>query len=139
MATTPALASQLRLAIARTHRRLRQEGGGLPASRHAALVSIDRHGPLTPSELATVERIQRPTATRLIAHLVDAGLVTRTADPQDGRSTLIAITPAGRELLVEVRHARDAYLEQRLDTLTPEDQAALQRAAEILERLLATE
>ena len=63
---TTSLASLLRLTIGRTNRRLRQEGGGeLPSSQYSALVSVDRHGPLTPSELAAHERIQRPTATRV--------------------------------------------------------------------------
>ena len=83
------LAVRLRLAIARTARRLRQEAGGeLSPSQAAALATIDRHGPLTPSELAARERIQRPTATRLIARLHEAGLVDRAADPEDGRSSL---------------------------------------------------
>src|SRR3954447_1838729 len=60
------LAVRLRLAIARTARRLRQEAEGeLSPSQGAALATIDRHGPLTPSELAARERIQRPTATRV--------------------------------------------------------------------------
>ena len=134
---TTSLASQLRLAVNRTSRRMRQEGGGLSPSQHSALVSIEGLGPLTPSELASHERIQRPSATRVIAKLEEAGLVERTADPNDGRSALIAITPAGRDLLVQVRHARDVYLEGRLQTLRPEELATLQDAARILERMLA--
>src|SRR5690349_25101369 len=103
MATTyaaPHLASRLRLAVARTARRLRQEaGGGLSPTLTAALASIDRHGPLTPSELADLERIKRPTATRLIAKLEEGELVARTSDPSDRRSSLIATTPQGRELI----------------------------------------
>jgi len=137
---TTSLASQLRLAIARTNRRMRQAGGGgLPLSQHSALISVERFGPLTPSELATHERIQRPTATRVIAKLEDVGLVERTADPRDGRSALIAITPAGRDLLEQIRHAKDVYLEQRLETLDRDELATLQDAARILERMLAGE
>jgi DNA-binding MarR family transcriptional regulator len=94
------LAVRLRHAIARTARRLRQEAGeDLSPSQSAALATIDRHGPLTPSELADRERVKRPTATRVLARLAEAGLVDRTRDPQDGRSSLVALTPAGRELL----------------------------------------
>ena len=64
------LASRLRMAITRTARRLRQESGtDLGPSQTAALATIDRDGPLTPSELAQVERIQRPMATRIVARL----------------------------------------------------------------------
>jgi DNA-binding MarR family transcriptional regulator len=131
------LASRLRLTIGRTNRRLRQEGGGeLPSSQYSALVSVDRFGPLTPSEVAVHERIQRPTATRVIGKLEECGLVQRTADPRDGRSALIAITPAGSQLLEQVRHAKDVYLEARLETLSARELATLQEAARILERML---
>jgi DNA-binding MarR family transcriptional regulator len=131
------LAVRLRLAIARTARRLRQQAGEeLSPSQAAALATIDRHGPLTPSELATRERIKRPTATRVIARLEESGLVDRTRDPEDGRSSLVAITPAGRELLDRVRTRKDAYLSRRLRELTPDERATLDRAAAILERLL---
>jgi len=77
------LAADLRIAVARTARRLRQEGSGLSATTGAALATIERHGPLTPSELAARERIQRPTATRLIGRLEEDGLIVRTPDPID--------------------------------------------------------
>ena len=131
------LATRLRLAVVRANRRLRQEAGGeLSPTLLAALGTIARHGPLTPSELATRERIQRPTATRLLARLEAPGLVTRTPDPQDGRSSLVAITPEGHALIAELRHRKDAYLARRLRTLSAEDRATLRRAADVLERLL---
>ena len=96
------LAVRLRLVIARTARRLRQEAGEeLSPSQGAALATIDRKGPLTPSELAVRERIQRPTATRVIARLEETGLVDRTQDPVDRRSFVVALTPAGRDLLAD--------------------------------------
>ena len=134
---TPHLASRLRLAVARTARRLRQEaGGGLSPTLTAALASIENHGPLTPSELADRERIKRPTATRLIGTLEDGGHVTRTSDPSDRRSSLIAVTPEGRELMRTLRTRKDAYLAQRLSKLTAEERETLARAADLLERLL---
>jgi DNA-binding MarR family transcriptional regulator len=131
------LATRLRLAVMRTHRRLRQEAGAdLSPTLLAALGTISRHGPLTPSELAERERIQRPTATRLLGRLEAPGYVARTPDPHDGRSSLVALTPAGRALLEDVRHRKDAYLARRLRTLSAEDRATLRRASEILERLV---
>jgi DNA-binding MarR family transcriptional regulator len=131
------LAVRLRLAVARTARRLRQEAGEeLSPSQAAALSTINRHGPLTPSELADRERIRRPTATRLIAVLEEAGLVDRTRDPHDGRSFLVSLSPDGRELLARVRTRKDAYLSRRLRELSPEERATLDRASAILERVL---
>ena len=134
---TTSLASRLRLTIGRLNRRLRQEAGhGLPPSQLSALVSVERFGPLTPSELADRERIQRPTATRLLARMEEDGLVVRTPDPRDGRSALITVTDAGQALLREVRHAKDVYLEHRLETLSADELATLEEAARILERML---
>jgi DNA-binding MarR family transcriptional regulator len=131
------LATRLRLGITRTARRLRQEAGtDLSPTLSAALATIARHGPLTPSELAARERVQRPTATRLLDRLEAPGLVVRTADPKDGRSSLVAVTPAGQALLAGIRTRKDAYLARRLRALSPQDRATLRRASEILERML---
>jgi DNA-binding MarR family transcriptional regulator len=131
------LAVRLRHVIARTARRLRQEAGeGLSPSQAAALATIDRHGPVTPSELAVRERIQRPTATRLIARLEETGFVDRTPDPTDRRSCVVSLTPAGRELVGRVRIRKDAYLSRRLRDLDADERATLDRAAAILERVL---
>jgi DNA-binding MarR family transcriptional regulator len=137
ISTRSDLATRLRLAITRTARRLRQEAGDeLGPSLLAALATVGRHGPLTPSEVATRERIQRPTATRLLARLEEPGLVARTADPLDRRSSLVAITPAGEDLLAELRTRKDAYLARRLRALSVEERATLRRASDILERML---
>src|SRR4051812_6446831 len=135
--STTDLAHRLRPVLTRLARRMRQEASGeLSPTQGAALGTIDCHGPLTPSELALRERIQRPTATRVLARLEEAGLVARTADPADRRSSLVSVTDSGRALLVSVRDRKDAYLARRLDRLSPEDLAALDRAAGILERML---
>jgi DNA-binding MarR family transcriptional regulator len=142
MRTIPALdlAVRLRLAITRTSRRLRQESSqGLSPSLTSALATVDTHGPLTPSELAKRERIQRPTATRLVGRLEELGVLQRTPDPQDRRSSLLSVTPEGHALMEELRQRKTAYLAARLERLDPDERAALDRAAGILERLLEDE
>src|SRR3954469_22521061 len=120
------VAAHLRVVVTRTARRLRQEAGtDLSPSQTSALAAVERHGPLTPSELAARERIQRPTATRVLALLEESGLVDRAADPADRRSSLVSITPEGRELLDRLRTRKDAFLARRLDGLDPEELAVL--------------
>jgi DNA-binding MarR family transcriptional regulator len=135
------LAARLRMAIVRTSRRLRQEaagagGGELTPSAVSALASVERHGPLTPSELAEIERVKRPTATRILRGLVEAGLVDRSPDPADGRSALVSVNAAGRERLRRLRSRKNAYLARRIHDLPAEDLRTLERAAEILEGML---
>jgi DNA-binding MarR family transcriptional regulator len=133
-------ASRLRLAITRTARRMRQEAGtDLSPSLTAALATIERHGPLTPSELAKAENIQRPTATRIAASLEAEGLIARARDPNDGRASLLSVSPRGRDLLRRLRKRKNAYLSRRLRELDPADVEALERAAEVLERMLEGE
>jgi len=118
-------------------RRLRQEAGAdLSPSQTAALATIERHGPLTPSELAARERVRRPTVTRVLGRLEEVGLVERAVDPDDRRCSLLSVSPAGRALLENARTRKDLYLVTRLESLQAEDRAALDRAAEILERML---
>ena len=132
-----ALPARLRLAIARMARRMRQEAGDeLSPSMMAALATIENRGPLTPSELAEYERIRRPTATRVLQRLEEDGLIQRTADPSDGRSTVVGLTKQGAALLKKLRSRKNAYLARRLRELPPEDVAALERAADVLEKLL---
>jgi DNA-binding MarR family transcriptional regulator len=144
VAEIPEQAARLRMAIARTARRLRQTASQstdseLGASSIAALATIERAGPLTPSELADAERVKRPTVTRIVARLADEGMVERGPDPEDGRRSLISITPSGKDLLKRLRNRKDAYLAQRLADLSERDVATLRRAAAILERMLEEE
>src|ERR1700753_3552232 len=117
-------AVHLRNAVVRTSRRLRQEAaaetGGLTPTSTATLASIDRHGPLTPSELAQIERVKRPTMTRTLAHLDREGLIERPPDPAAGRSFLVAVNAAGHERMVRLRRRKSAYLARRLRELEPE-------------------
>ncbi|HEY1286108.1 MAG TPA: MarR family transcriptional regulator [Solirubrobacterales bacterium] len=133
-------AARLRMAIVRTARRLRQEASGaageLTPTATAALATVERHGPLTPSELAEIERVKRPTATRTLRVLTERGLVDRAPDPADGRSALVSITAEGRERLRRLRGRKNAYLARRMRELPDEEIETLERAAAILERVL---
>src|SRR3954451_14564029 len=131
------LAPRLRLAITRTARRLRQDAGTeLGPSQVATLATIERHGPLSPSEVAELERIQRPTATRILRHLQKAGLVERVGDPEDGRGAIVSVTGDGRTHLKRLRARKTAYLATRLEQLDEEDRRPLERAAELREGML---
>jgi DNA-binding MarR family transcriptional regulator len=131
------LAVQLRLAVMRLARRLRQQTEGeITASQLSALSSVSRLGPLTLGALAAVERVRPPTMTRIVGHLEAAGLLVRRPAPADRRSAEVALSPAGRRLLDRSRTRKDAYLAARLATLGPDEVAVLRRAAAVLERLL---
>jgi DNA-binding MarR family transcriptional regulator len=133
-------ADTLRIAIGRCARRLRQHAGQeLSPSRAAVLASVARHGPLTPSRLAELERTSRPTITRLVARLREQELVETAPDADDGRSYQISVTPAGKALRARRRQRKKAYLARLLEHAAPEEVELLERAANVLLRLLEEE
>ena len=132
-------AAQLRLAVARLNRRIRQQaanaGEELTASTQAALASIERLGPITLGDLAAVEQVQPPSMTRIVARLEEWGYVTRVVDPTDRRVARAAITDTGRELLARSRTRKEAFLARRIAELSDAERAHLARAIPLLERL----
>jgi DNA-binding MarR family transcriptional regulator len=132
------VASRLRMAVMRLSRRLRQHApGGITPSQLSALTTVVAEGRITLSQLAVAERVQPPSITRVVDVLVTDGYATRTQSEEDRRVAWVEPTPTGRALVETVRRQRDAYLAQRLSTLSPEDVAVLARAAALLEELRA--
>lgn len=137
--TSTALASELRIATMRLARRLRSERADLDltVTQVAALASLERHGPTTPGALAAIERVQPPSMTRILAGLQERELVARAPHPSDGRQVMVELTPQARQLLKADRRRREAWLSQRLATLTPQEREALRAVVPILDRLVA--
>src|SRR5881392_1754890 len=90
-------------------------------------------------DLASVERVQPPTMTRIVAGLEESGLVSRHVDENDRRIARVQTTVAGRKFLERTRGRKDLYLSGRIRTLDAADRAVLARAAVILENLLEGE
>ncbi len=134
---TAALAHDLRLAVMRFSRRLRNQrvDTSVTLTHLAALSTLKRNGPMSPGELAAQERVQPPSMTRVVVALEGMGLVTRTPHPTDGRQVIIGLTPAAEDLLTEEARAREAWLSGRLQELTAEERGVLREAAEIMEKL----
>jgi len=137
MTRTAELASTLRVSVMRLSRRLRAERlqTDLSLNQLAALGTLDRHGALTPRELAAHERVQPPSMTRVLAGLEERGLILRTPHASDGRQHLVSLTAHARTLLKEDRRKREAWLAQRLAELTQEERDVLRAAAPVIERL----
>ena len=134
----PSLSSHLRLVVLRMSRRLRQESvGEVTASQMSALSSIGLAGAASLGELAATERIAPPSMTRIVARLEEQGLVRRRHDETDRRVSRLEITPAGETLLAETRSRRDAYLAERLQSLTEEERQIIDQALPIFERIIA--
>jgi DNA-binding MarR family transcriptional regulator len=136
------LATTLRISVSRLARRLRVERlvpelaePALSDTQLAALATLDRHGAMTPGELAEHEKVQPPSMTRVIAALVEWQLVMRSPHPSDRRQVVLTVTASGRDLVSKVRRRREAWLARKLAELSPQERATLRAAAPILEKL----
>ncbi|MFI5486820.1 MarR family winged helix-turn-helix transcriptional regulator [Micromonospora echinaurantiaca] len=131
------LAPQLRDAITRLNRRVRQARpvGDLTVTQLSALTSLKLAGALTPRELADIERVQPPTMTKIVAKLEERGLVQRSPHPTDGRQVILAATEGGRAVLDQFERARNSWLADRLAELSEAERDTLRQAAEILQQI----
>lgn len=88
---------------------------GIPDEPHAVatIFQLVWRGPLRPSALATSLGVSAAATSRLIETLANAGLVTRTPDPDDARATLIALTEQG-VVAATALHDEGDRLSQRL-------------------------
>ena len=127
------LAARLAVAVGRINRRIRAVGEGLTQAQLSALSSIARKGPLRPGDLARIESISAPSATRVVADLESRGLVERASDPEDGRSSLVSATNEGRDAVLSARAERSRRISVLLAGLDDEQFAAVAGALEALE------
>ena len=134
---TAALAHDLRLAVMRLSRRLRNQrvDHSVTLTHLAALSTLERHGAMSPGELAGHERVQPPSMTRVVVALEGMGLVTRSPHPTDGRQVVIDLTPAAEELLTAEARAQEAWLTDTLEQLSAQERTVLREAAVIMDKL----
>jgi DNA-binding MarR family transcriptional regulator len=112
---------------------------GLSLTAAATLATLERAGPCRLTMLADREAVTQPAMTQLVARLQEAGLVTRSADPTDGRVVQVRITGAGRAVLAERRAVRAGRLAGMLADLSAADRATLAAALPVMDTLVAAQ
>ena len=134
MANDPAdAAARLAVAIGRINRRIRPAADGLSLGLLSALSTVVREGPLRPSELARIEGVAAPTATRAVAELESRGFIARSPDPADGRAFFIRATPEGQAAVQHARAERAARISTLLAALDDAERTAILGALDALE------
>ncbi|MFF8910737.1 MarR family winged helix-turn-helix transcriptional regulator [Streptomyces olivaceoviridis] len=132
------LATDLRIVLSRLVRRLREQStvGDLTKSQEAVLLRLERDGSTTTTELARAEGMRPQSMAQVVQALEEAGLVAGSADPSDGRRTLLALTDTAREHFRTGRLAKDDWLTRAiLHSLTPEEADLLAASVPALRRL----
>ncbi|HTZ92547.1 MAG TPA: MarR family transcriptional regulator [Streptosporangiaceae bacterium] len=101
---------------------------GMSLTSAATLNTLERSGPCRLTALAAAEGVTQPAMTQLVGRLTEAGLVTRCADPEDGRVVHVQLTDEGREFVARRRAVRAERLSGMLARLSKADQDALAAA-----------
>jgi DNA-binding MarR family transcriptional regulator len=128
---------RLRIVLLRLARRIRNSSDGdITPSQRVVLATIVHHGELTIGQIADLEHVKPPSASKIVAGLEQRGYVGRRSDPDDRRRVLIVATAAGVGFLEAARAAGRTWLAGRLDALDPIDVGEIERAMPALERLL---
>lgn len=128
---------RLRVAVLRLARRIRNQASGtITPSQLITLGTIVRQGRLTIGQIAELEHVKPPSASKIVAALEHDGLVAREPSPDDRRCTYIVPTPAGRTHMEQVRAAGRSWMSGQLAGLDRAEVEALERALPALERLL---
>ena len=135
--TISELAALLRPSLLRLTRIIRNQRVDMSVTltQLSAMATLSNRGPMSAGELAGFERVQPPSMTKVLANLEERGLVQRATHPDDRRQAIIAITPAGDELLASERRSRDAWLSQRLAQLSADERALIRNALPVLDKL----
>ena len=133
-----AVAGELRVAIGKLKRRLRAEMHlkDFTWPQVEVLGRLERDGPTTVTNLAKAEGVRPQSMGETLSALKTAGLVSGAPDPNDGRQTVLSLTPACVELIRATRAAREDWLFRSIRTnLTPAEQKQLANAVELLKRV----
>ncbi len=136
---TLAIANRLRPVLLRIHRYLRDDAHELGVtSTQASLLGTVHHMPgIGVNELATHEHMSAPTLVSHLDRLEAMGLVERSRDnPADRRRVGLRLTDRGEQTLQTLRERRTAWLATRLETLSPEELAAVAAAIDPLQQLV---
>jgi DNA-binding MarR family transcriptional regulator len=115
---------------------------GLDSSTFDALATLLRSGSpysLTPAALARDAMISTSAVAQRLNKLETRGLVQRTANPDDGRGTLVTLTAAGKELIEAVLPDHLTTEHAIIAALTAAEQAQLARLLQRLAEAAAME
>ncbi|CAM3024699.1 MarR family winged helix-turn-helix transcriptional regulator [Prescottella defluvii] len=129
--------SRLRVALGRISRQVDRQtsGGELTKTQFSILTTAVRRGPIRASEMAEIETLNPTMLSRMIGKMEAAGLLMRSADPDDGRAVVVAATPEGIALHTALRDKRTQVFAEYLAQLPETDTRDLLHALPALEAL----
>ena len=88
----------------------RRSGDPDTSARTFLLGHVDRLAPVRATEIAECTALDLSTVSRHLRGLEDAGLLSRSPDPDDRRAALLSVTEQGRQFVADAVRARTAML-----------------------------
>ncbi|HEY2607807.1 MarR family transcriptional regulator [Paraburkholderia sp. RL18-103-BIB-C] len=134
-----ALAEDLRVLGVKLRRRLREESnvGDFTPSQMQVLALLEREGPATVTSLARAQGMRPQSMGETLSALKAAGFVSGAPDPNDGRQTVLSLTPAFRRKIKASRTAREDWLFRTIQTrFSAAEQKQLAIGVDLLKRLI---
>ncbi|NKR74961.1 MarR family transcriptional regulator [Rhodococcus hoagii] len=129
--------SRLRVALGRISRQVDRQtsAGELTKTQFSILTTAVRRGPIRASEMAEIETLNPTMLSRMIGKMEAAGLLMRSAHPDDGRAVVVAATAEGIALHAELRDKRTRLFAEYLGQLPETETRNLLDALPALEAL----
>jgi len=118
---------------------MRHHRGGLSLPQFRTLVRVRRQPTINLSVLAEHLGVSLPSASRMVAGLVDKGLLQRKGRSGDRRQMSLALTARGEAVLGAARRATQQCLESQISPLEARQRKTVMEAMGILKRCFASE
>ena len=132
------LSAELMVMIGRLTRTVTRSAGlDVPTASLRLLSQLDELGPVTIGTLAEADRCSQPTMSSTVQTVCRRGLARKTRNPHDGRSSLVALTDAGRSVLDDARRQRAAVVVDLFAHDPEHDERDLATAVAVVRGLLA--
>ena len=90
----------------------------LSASAVHTIIELGNHERLTANQLAQTLVLEKSSVSRMLARLIERGLVTETASEADGRSKILSLTEAGTELFGDIERYANRQVGRALHALS---------------------
>ncbi|MDF1791929.1 MAG: MarR family transcriptional regulator [Thalassobaculaceae bacterium] len=125
------LQDQIGHLLRRAHQRNTQifleafEAAGLTPTQWAALAMLSQEGAASQNALGRMTAMDPATIQGVIRRLEERGLITREADPDDKRRTMLRLSPDGEAMTDAMAEAATSVSERQLDQLTASEREQL--------------
>lgn len=107
---------------------------GLSMSQTAALFKIKRNGVCGVADIGEDLQVSSAAASQMLERLVQQGFIERSENPEDRRGKRLSLTEKGQKLLQESIYARQRWIEDLYNSLSPEEMKASAETIEMLVR-----